>query len=63
VHRRSPGVDVHDVVAKGLDGLPPLLERFIAAGASKFVVVPVTEPTNWDNHVADLADAVHPLET
>ena len=63
VHRRSPGVDVHDVVAKGLEGLPPLLERFIAAGASKFVVVPVNEPTNWDDHVADLADAVHPLET
>jgi len=63
VHRRSPGVDVHDVVAKGLEGLPPLLERFVAAGASKFVVVPVTEPTNWDDHVADLADAVHPLET
>jgi probable F420-dependent oxidoreductase len=61
--RRRPGVDVHDVVAKGLAGLPALLERFIAAGASKFVVVPVVEPANWDDHVSDLADAVHPLET
>ena len=61
--RRRPGVDVHDVVAKGLAGLPSLLERYIAAGASKFVVVPVVEPANWDDHVSDLADAVHPLET
>jgi probable F420-dependent oxidoreductase len=61
--RRRPGIDVHDVVAKGLAGLPALIERFIAAGASKFVVVPVNEPHNWDDHVSDLADAVHPLET
>jgi probable F420-dependent oxidoreductase len=61
--RRRPGGDVHDVIAKGLDGLPALIERFIAAGASKFVVVPVVEPSNWDSHVSDLADAVHPLET
>lgn len=61
--RRRPGADLNDVVAKGLAGLPALLERFIAAGASKFVVVPVNEPHNWDDHVSDLADAVHPLET
>jgi len=61
--RRRPGTDLHDVVAKGLAGLAPLIERFIAAGASKFVVVPVAEPHNWDDHVSDLADAVHPLET
>lgn len=61
--RRRPGADVSDVVAQGWEGLRSLLERFIAAGASKFVVVPVTEPTNWDGHVAELADAVHPLET
>jgi probable F420-dependent oxidoreductase len=62
VHKRRPDVDVTDVVAKDLSGLRPLLERYIAAGASKFVVVPVVEPVNWDDHVGDIADAVHPLE-
>lgn len=60
--RRNTEVEPTDVIAQGLKGLRPLLERFIEAGASKFVVVPVIEPTNWDDHVAELADAVHPLE-
>jgi probable F420-dependent oxidoreductase len=62
VRKRRSDVDVTDVVAKDLSGLRPLLERYIAAGASKFVVVPVIEPSNWDHHVGDIADAVHPLE-
>jgi probable F420-dependent oxidoreductase len=62
VRKRRPDVDVTDVVAKDLSSLRPLLERYIAAGASKFVVVPVVEPVNWDDHVGDIADAVHPLE-
>jgi probable F420-dependent oxidoreductase len=62
VRKRRPDVDVTDVVAKDLSGLRPLLERYIRAGASKFVVVPVIEPANWDDHVGDIADAVHPLE-
>ena len=61
--RRRPGAEVSDVVAQGWKGLRTLVEQYIVAGASKFVVVPVTEPDNWDGHVADLADAVHPLET
>jgi probable F420-dependent oxidoreductase len=60
--KRQPDVEPSDVIAQGLKGLRPLLERFIEAGASKFVVVPVVEPSNWDDHCADLADAVHPLE-
>lgn len=60
--RRQPDVEPTDVIAQGLKGLRPLLERFVEAGASKFVVVPVIEPSNWDDHCADLADAVHPLE-
>jgi probable F420-dependent oxidoreductase len=61
--RRKADVEPTDVIAQGLKGLRPLLERYIEAGASKFVVVPVIEPVNWDDHVGDLADAVHPLET
>lgn len=61
--RRRPDVDIADVVAADVAGLPPLLERFVTAGASKFVVVPVTEPARWDEHLAELASVVRPLET
>ena len=36
--------------------------RFVAAGASKFVLVPVVEPECWADHLAALAAAVRPLE-
>lgn len=61
--RRKADVEPSDVIAQGLKGLRPLLERYIEAGASKFVVVPVIEPVNWDDHVSELADTVHPLES
>jgi probable F420-dependent oxidoreductase len=60
--QRRKDVKPTEVVAEGMKGLRPLLERYIEAGASKFVVVPVNEPVNWDAHVAELADAVQPLE-
>lgn len=61
--QRRPGVEPREIVAQGYAGLRDLLEQFIVAGGSKFVVVPVSEPPNWDDHVAELADSVHPLET
>ena len=61
--RRRPDVQVTDVVAGGIADLPPLLERFTEAGASKFVVVPIGEPERWDDHLAEVAEAVKPLET
>jgi len=61
--RRRPGVDVHEVVAAGVDALPGLLDRFVAAGASKFVVVPIGEPADWGDHLAEVAAVVRPLET
>jgi len=61
--RRRPDVQVTDVVAGGIADLSPLLERFTEAGASKFVVVPIGEPERWDDHLAEVAEAVKPLET
>jgi len=61
--RRRPDVDVADVVAAGIDALPALLSRFVEVGASKFVVVPIGEPADWDEHLAEVAAAVKPLET
>ena len=55
-------LDPHDVVPVGVDGLRRQVERFIAVGASKFVVVPVEDPADWDAELDELA-AVLPLET
>lgn len=61
--RRRPDVAVEDVVAGDLASLAPLLERFVEAGASKFVVVPIGEPADWGEHLTDVAAVVRPLET
>lgn len=61
--RRRPDVAVEDVVAPDLASLPALLERFVEVGASKFVAVPIGEPARWDDHLAEVADAVMPLQT
>ena len=47
VARRRPEVDPREVVPTGVDGLRAQIERFIAVGASKFVVVPVDDPADW----------------
>ena len=60
--RRRPDVDPADVVAGDLPSLRAQLERFVEAGASKFVVVPFSEPTRWDDHLAEVADAVLPIQ-
>jgi probable F420-dependent oxidoreductase len=60
---RRPELDPRDVVPTGVDGLRRQLERFIAVGASKFVVVPLADPDDWDAELDELAQAVLPLET
>jgi probable F420-dependent oxidoreductase len=62
VARRRPDLEPADVVAEGTAGLAELVERHVDAGGSKFVVVPVTEPADWAAHLAEVADAVLPLQ-
>lgn len=61
--KRRPDVDVADVVAADVEALAPLIERFVAVGASKFVVVPIGEPADWTDHLGEVADVVMPLQT
>lgn len=61
--RRRSDVAVEDVVAPDLASLPALLDRFVEVGASKFVAVPLGEPADWADHLAEVADAVMPLQT
>lgn len=61
--RRRPDVDPASIVPVGLPALRVLLERFTTVGASKFVVVPFSEPAHWDDHLADVAAELLPIQT
>jgi probable F420-dependent oxidoreductase len=63
VRRRRPDVDPADVVVAGRSALAGRLERFLEAGASKFVLVPIVEPADWDDELGTVADLVLPLQT
>jgi probable F420-dependent oxidoreductase len=63
VAARRPDLDPHDVVPTGVDALRRQIERFTAVGASKFVVVPLDEPDDWQAELDELAAVVLPLET
>jgi probable F420-dependent oxidoreductase len=60
---RRPELDPGDVVPVGVDGLRRQLERFIAVGASKFVVVPLADADDWDAELDELATTLLSLET
>ena len=63
VERRRPGLDPTrgGAVVRGA----PRAGRaeFIAAGATKFVVMPLSDAGDWDAELGRLADALLPLET
>ena len=62
IRKRRPDVDPAEVVVGSLSALRDHLERFVAVGASKFVVVPLDEPTRWHEHLSEVAEAVMPLQ-
>ena len=57
VAARRPDLDPAAVVPAGLEQLRSSMEAFVAVGFSKFVPVPVVEPTDWGTHLTELADA------
>ena len=60
--KRRPDLDPTEVIPVGLDALRARLQDFTAVGASKFVVVPLDEPTDWPRDLAVLADAIGDLQ-
>lgn len=54
--------DPRDVIAVGAPALHALLERWIAAGFTKIVVRPLAPPTDWDDELGALAEAVLDLQ-
>jgi len=59
---RRPGADPTAVVPVGLPRLRSHLEALIDAGASKFVLVPTSEPERWTDELEAVAAAVLPLQ-
>src|SRR5262245_45826152 len=63
--RRPDLDDPSELVPKGWDALVATVDAFVAAGTSKFVVLPVIEPgstTAWTDHLAEAAEVLLPLQ-
>jgi probable F420-dependent oxidoreductase len=60
---RVGDADVDELVPTDHRALRSLLERFLDAGFSKFVVRPLVAPADWDAELATLAAAVLDLQT
>ena len=63
IHRRRPGVDPQSLVPVGLPGAVTMLEAFVAAGFSKFVVRPAAVPADWPETLEAMADALLALQS
>ena len=59
---RNPGADPNDLVAHGWTAVRDLCERYVAVGFTKLVLVPFTEPAEWDDELAAGARAVLPIQ-
>jgi probable F420-dependent oxidoreductase len=60
---RRPGVDPSALIPDGLPATVTLLEDYIKAGFSKFVVRPASPPADWPGTLATMAEALLPLQS
>jgi probable F420-dependent oxidoreductase len=63
VEKRRPGLDPSAVVPAGIDAVRERVTELVETGASKFVVVPMTDPPDWHEELTALAELLLPLET
>ncbi|MCY4037038.1 MAG: TIGR03854 family LLM class F420-dependent oxidoreductase [bacterium] len=59
---RQPDKNPDDLVAPDRRELRSKIEAFIEAGASKFVVMPLGEPADWEEEIGALADDLLALQ-
>jgi probable F420-dependent oxidoreductase len=59
---RRPGVDPAELVPTSLPAARATVERFIAGGFSKFVLVPAEEPASWTDELEEIATELLPLQ-
>ena len=66
LRRRIPVGSVEEVVPQGVEQLAELMDRFIAVGASKFVLLPVIDPgapEEWVRQMSTLATRLLPYQS
>jgi probable F420-dependent oxidoreductase len=61
--RRARGRPLEDIVPVGMPGLRAMMERFLEAGFSKFIVRPLAPPPDWRAELDALAAGVGHLQT
>jgi probable F420-dependent oxidoreductase len=64
--RRPDLADPRELVPSGWDELLRLIDRFVAVGTSKFVILPLVEPAGpeaWVAHLEEAAPHVLPVQT
>ena len=62
IAQRRPDLSPSDLVATSHQALKDRIEAFVEAGASKFVAVPIAEPTDWTAELEAVAETVLPLQ-
>ena len=64
VARRRPDLDPADMIPVGLPAVRVMIEKMVAAGASKFVLLPLSEPSadGWTAELERIAAELLPLE-
>ncbi len=63
--RRPDLADPTALIPVGLDALCERIEKFVAVGTSKFVVLPLSEPASaeaWVDHLERAAEVLLPLQ-
>jgi probable F420-dependent oxidoreductase len=60
---RRPDVDPRELIPVGRDGLRVLVQGYIDAGLSKFVVRPTARTDSWESEARWLAEAILDLQT
>jgi probable F420-dependent oxidoreductase len=64
--RRPDLEDVSQLVPQSWQALQDMISRFVAVGFSKFVVLPIVEPSSsgaWEDHLTEAAEKLLPLQT
>jgi probable F420-dependent oxidoreductase len=60
--RGRPPAAARDLIAQGHEEIAPLLQRHVDNGITKFVLMPLHEPDDWDAELGALARAVDTLQ-
>ncbi len=62
IKKRRPDADLGELLPVGLDATRILLEKFIDAGFSKFVLLPTQAPSSLTQELEAVASAILPME-